>query len=97
MLVNRAVGQKEEERASLLGIFMEFELGMPAADTMRLHSWLHPWSHYDASKAIAGPDGKWSYENPKGFTSAINWLIEKRLLDSNGTVNWAKVSKGVAR
>jgi hypothetical protein len=90
--------QVEEERASLLGILMELELGFPAADTLRLHEWAHPWSKFDGNrKPIKAPDGEWSYDNAKGFTSALNWLVKKNLCSIEGEVNWAQVSKGVAR
>ena len=89
--------QIEEERASMLGILMELELGFPAADTLRMHGWAHPWSTFDGNrKPIKAPDGEWSYDNARGFTRALNWLVKKNLISPEGDVNWAQVSQGVA-
>lgn len=90
-------GQIEEERASMLGILMELELGFPAADTLRMHQWAHPWSNFDGNrKPLKAPDGEWTYDNPRGFTRALNWLVKKNLISPEGEVNWAQVSLGVA-
>jgi hypothetical protein len=91
--------QAEEERASLLGIIMEWELGMPAADTMRLHSWLYPYArrYADGHRPMEGPDGEWYTECPSAITKAINWLVKQNLVSAEGKVNWAKVSQGCVR
>ena len=90
--------QAEEERASLLGIFMEFALGMPAADTLRLHSWIHPYDvKHSRGRPMTGPDGQWTYDKPRGFTKGLNWLIDKGFIEPDGSIVWAQVSKGIAR
>lgn len=97
LLLDPQEGQFEEERASMLGILMELELGFPAADTLRMHSWAHPWSNFEGNrKPLQAPDGEWTYDNPRGFTRALNWLIKKNLCSPEGEVNWAQVSQGVA-
>lgn len=89
--------QLEEERASMLGILMEFELGFPAADTLRLHQWAHPWSPHDGNKPqIVAPDGTWTYDRARGWTRAVNWLVKKNLVRADGTVIWGQVRRGVA-
>jgi hypothetical protein len=89
--------QTEEERASFLGIIIEWELGMPAADTLRLHGWVEPWNRLHAKgKPIQAPDGEWCVENTRGVTKAVNWLVKQKLVSPSGRVNWAKVSKGCA-
>lgn len=89
--------QIEEERASLLGILIEWELGMPAGDTLRLHGWVHPWNHkHIRGKPIQAPDGEWAIENATALTASFNWLVKEKLVSLSGKVNWAKVSKGCA-
>jgi len=89
--------QIEEERASFLGILIEWELGMPAGDTLRLHGWVEPWNYlHSKGKPIQAPDGEWAVENVRGITTAINWLVKNKLVSRSGKVNWAKVSKGCA-
>lgn len=97
VVMNERDTQLEEERASMLGVLMEFELGFPAADTLRLHSWAHPWTPHDGNKpAIPAPDGKWTYDRAAGWTLALNWLVRRGLISPEGEVNWAQVSKGSA-
>lgn len=97
-LTRRRYAQIEEERASFLGILIEWELGMPAGDTLRLHSWIHPWNQgHSKGKPIQAPDGEWTIENATGITKAVNWLVKKKLVSPSGKVNWSKVSKGSAR
>jgi hypothetical protein len=97
LLLDPKNGQIEEERASMLGILMELEMGFPAADTLRMHEWAHPWSKFDGNlKPIHAPDGEWAYDNARGFTRALNWLVKKNLCSTDGAVNWYQVSQGVA-
>lgn len=96
ILLDPKDAQIEEERASMLGVLIEIELGFPGADTMRMHNWAHPWTTFDGNrKPIQAPDGEWAYDNARGFTRALNWLIKKDLISSEGVVNWTQVSSGV--
>ncbi len=97
-IMNDERTQAEEERASLLGLFMEFALGMPAADTLRLHSWIHPYDvKHSRGRPMTGPDGQWTYDKINGFTKAVNWLIDKGFIEPDGSIIWAQVATGCAR
>ena len=68
--VHFRTSQKEEERASILGILIELHLGMYPANTMEYHN----WTGWD-SRNLDGEDD---------FGRTVSWLIKRGLIDTQG-------------
>lgn len=80
--LRKVADQQEEERASLLGILMELEMGMPAGDTLTLHHWI-----------LERYEGRESWV---GLNKTLNWLVGHGLISERGKVRWRQVSRGSA-
>lgn len=85
--VSEEVSITEEEKASLLGVMMEYDLGMPAGDTLAIHE-IYTDSDYYPPAAIY-------QEHFKGREATVDWFRSEALLNTDYTVNWAGISRGV--
>ena len=86
--VSQQVGIEEEEKASLLGVLMEFDLGMPAGDTLAVHDVYTDAEHYRHAAEYQA--------HFKGREETVNWFRSVGLLNGDWTVNWGAIGAGVA-
>lgn len=86
--VSEEVSVTEEEKASLLGVLLEHDLGMPAGGTLAVHDVYTDAEYYRHAAFYQA--------HFKGREATVNWFQGAGLLNTDYTVNWAGISRGVA-
>jgi len=94
--ISPSMANTEEQRASMLGILIEFALGFPVFETLLSHNWIYTGqAHEDISKEHC--EGWYIYEEQDNLVKTLDFLVKKRLITLKGDVLWTTLSKGCTK